>query len=119
MLLRPLLALPDYRLWNSATISAVTADSANKAPARAAPANAERANARRVPAPVDADSDANPRFADRKAFHAENLHAVNANTGKELWKSPICGSAEWSSPVVADGVVYFGGNDNYLYAVAT
>ncbi len=39
-----------YRFWNSATIKAVTADSATIAPARAAPAKAERANARNVSA---------------------------------------------------------------------
>ncbi|MEV6232868.1 PQQ-binding-like beta-propeller repeat protein [Saccharopolyspora shandongensis] len=29
------------------------------------------------------------------------------------------GGFVWSSPTVVDGAVYVGGNDDYLYAVAT
>jgi outer membrane protein assembly factor BamB len=46
----------------------------------------------------------------------DGIHALDLNTGKGLWQfeneSEYC-----STPVVADGVVYFGCEDGYLYAV--
>lgn len=50
------------------------------------------------------------------------LKAFNANTGKQLWSFvlPDSGGAMDNIPSVADGIVYFGGQDHkpgYLYAV--
>jgi outer membrane protein assembly factor BamB len=43
---------------------------------------------------------------------------VNSENGQEKWKFR---TEEWilSSPIVADGIVYLGGFDGYLYAVDT
>lgn len=45
-----------------------------------------------------------------------NLYAYNAVTGEEKW-SRQTGGKIWSTPVVRDGVVYFGSHDNSIYAV--
>ncbi|WP_449619128.1 hypothetical protein [Saccharopolyspora pogona] len=45
-----------------------------------------------------------------------NLHAVNLG-GTPRW-SFLIGGYIWSSPVVADRVVYVGGADSHLCAVA-
>jgi len=51
------------------------------------------------------------------------LHALNALTGEELWTWVTPGSEYFyshvvtSSPAISDGVVYFSGNDGYLYAL--
>jgi eukaryotic-like serine/threonine-protein kinase len=44
------------------------------------------------------------------------LYAVNAHTGQELWKHKVKG---WlmDSPIVSNGVVYYGDEDGYLYAI--
>jgi outer membrane protein assembly factor BamB len=42
-----------------------------------------------------------------------NLYALNATTGANLWSYTPVGS----SPAVANGVVYVGSNDNNLYAL--
>lgn len=43
-----------------------------------------------------------------------NLYALNATTGGVVWNVPV--GAEFSSPTVANGIVYIGGN-NGLYAL--
>ena len=45
-----------------------------------------------------------------------NLYALNASTGAKLW-SYTTGGAVWSSPAVANGVVYVGSCDNNVYAL--
>ena len=45
-----------------------------------------------------------------------NLYAYDAVTGEEQWRFPT-GDKIWSTPVVRDGVVYFGSHDKSVYAV--
>jgi outer membrane protein assembly factor BamB len=66
--------------------------------------------------------------ASSPAYYKHRLYIVNlvpghivkldAKTGKILWKHSLPGRAE-SSPVVVDGVVYFGCEDGDLYALHT
>jgi outer membrane protein assembly factor BamB len=44
------------------------------------------------------------------------LYALDAKTGKLLWKSPITASYD-SSPTVANGIVYVGSENHNLYAL--
>jgi outer membrane protein assembly factor BamB len=46
------------------------------------------------------------------------LYALNATTGKQIWNSTnqITGSIEYSSPAVADDLVFIGALDGYVYA---
>ena len=44
-----------------------------------------------------------------------SVFALDARTGGELWRRFI-GDPVGSSPTVADGVVYIGSEDNYVYA---
>ena len=47
-----------------------------------------------------------------------NLYAFNAGTGEELPWSPFrTGDKIWSTPVVQNGVAYFGSHDHFVYAV--
>jgi outer membrane protein assembly factor BamB len=41
---------------------------------------------------------------------------VDIQTGREKWRFKT-GWEVWSPPAVADGVVYFGSQDGYFYAV--
>jgi eukaryotic-like serine/threonine-protein kinase len=45
-----------------------------------------------------------------------NLFAVDGTTQKEIWESETHGIAVESSPLIADGLVYFGADDGNLYA---
>jgi len=45
-----------------------------------------------------------------------SVHALEAATGHQLWSSPVSG--EFTTPAVADGVVYAGSADHALYAFA-
>jgi eukaryotic-like serine/threonine-protein kinase len=45
-----------------------------------------------------------------------NLHALNANTGIEIWRYST-GDEILSSPAYAGGYIYFGSKDNYVYAI--
>ena len=66
--------------------------------------------------------------ASSPAYYKNRLYIVNlvpghivkldANTGKVLWKRSLPGRAE-SSPLVLDGTVYFGCEDDDLYALST
>ncbi|QVQ54083.1 PQQ-binding-like beta-propeller repeat protein [Spiractinospora alimapuensis] len=47
---------------------------------------------------------------------AGGLYAVGADEGVAMWRTQV-GSAIWSSPTVADGVVYVGGDDAHVHAV--
>lgn len=42
------------------------------------------------------------------------LHAINADSGEEVWTARTRGYV-WSSPAVVDGVVYVGGLENMVY----
>ena len=44
------------------------------------------------------------------------MYAVDVRTGREKWKFKAK-LAVFSSPAIADGVVYFGSHDKHLYAV--
>jgi len=44
-----------------------------------------------------------------------NVYALNAETGTKLW-SYTTGSVVFSSPAVANGVVYVGSDDGNVYA---
>jgi outer membrane protein assembly factor BamB len=46
-----------------------------------------------------------------------NLYAVNATTGKVLWKYETGDAINFSSPAVANGIVYIGSDDKSLHAV--
>ncbi len=47
-----------------------------------------------------------------------NLYAFNAATGEELSWSPFrTGDKIWSTPLVQNGVAYFGSHDHFVYAV--
>jgi len=43
---------------------------------------------------------------------------VRASNGTKIWATGL-GGGPATSPVTARGVIYFGGNDNQLYAVRT
>jgi eukaryotic-like serine/threonine-protein kinase len=45
----------------------------------------------------------------------KTLYALNASTGTKLW-SYTTGGGVYSSPTVADGVVYVGSDDGNVYA---
>jgi outer membrane protein assembly factor BamB len=48
-----------------------------------------------------------------------NLYAFDAKTGEALPWSPFrAGDKIWSTPVIRDGVIYFGSHDRYVYAVS-
>jgi outer membrane protein assembly factor BamB len=44
-------------------------------------------------------------------------HALDAATGQEKWKYKT-GKVVRCTPSIADGVVYFGSNDGYIYALS-
>ena len=44
------------------------------------------------------------------------VHALDAATGSLIRRFRIVGEI-WSSPVVADGVLYVGSKDGYVYAL--
>ena len=47
----------------------------------------------------------------------QNVYALNATDGAEIWHYPL-GDKATTAPIVVDGNLYIGGNDGYLYAVA-
>ncbi len=48
------------------------------------------------------------------------LYGYIADTGESLWDRPfIAGDKIWSTPVVSNGVAYFGSHDGNIYAVNT
>jgi outer membrane protein assembly factor BamB len=49
--------------------------------------------------------------------HDDNVYALTADHGREVWSFPIRGPVD-SSPAVAAGVVYIGSDDSNLYALA-
>jgi hypothetical protein len=60
-----------------------------------------------------------PAVADGVVYSASgSLYALNASTGTLLWSYPINNSGQaWSSPAVANGVVYVGSTDGTFYAL--
>ncbi|MBA3947129.1 MAG: PQQ-binding-like beta-propeller repeat protein [Herpetosiphonaceae bacterium] len=61
-----------------------------------------------------------PLVAGNVVYFAHNnaLDARDPVTGTLLWGSTMIGSVHWSSPVVADGVLYLSDNDGHLFAFA-
>src|SRR5919198_296270 len=60
-----------------------------------------------------------PTVADKAVYFGSDdgdFYAVDAQTGKEIWKFRT-GGVIYSSPAVAGGSVYFGSHDGHLYAV--
>ncbi len=58
-----------------------------------------------------------PAFADGRIYVGgddNNLHCVDAKSGKGLWKF-LTGDKIWSSPCVVDGKVVFGCHDFHIY----
>jgi outer membrane protein assembly factor BamB len=48
-----------------------------------------------------------------------NLYAYNARTGEPRAGFPFAAEDKiWSTPVIEDGVIYFGSHDKYIYAVS-
>ena len=47
-----------------------------------------------------------------------SLYAYNAQSGELLWPPFVTGDKIWSTPLIANGVIYFGSHDNNVYAVA-
>ena len=45
-----------------------------------------------------------------------SLWALQASTGTVLWRDTTGGHMTWSSPAVANGVVYVGSDDGNVYA---
>lgn len=72
----------------------------------------------RVPAPGAGES--TPAVAAAAVYHGtySGLSALDAATGEERWRVETGGEA-FSSLVVAEGTVYIGGNDGFLYAIRT
>ncbi len=52
-------------------------------------------------------------FADDKGY----VYSIRAEDGRPVWQTKASGKQFWSSPTVADGVVYIGGMDKTLYAL--
>ena len=49
-------------------------------------------------------------------FHSRRMYALDAITGELLWENEI-ESPHFSSPTVADGIVYSGSSDRHMYAL--
>ena len=47
----------------------------------------------------------------------KGLTALNRKTGSEMWTFKDTQYGVWSTPVIADGTLYFGSLDHYLYAL--
>ena len=48
----------------------------------------------------------------------DKLYKLNIETGRPAWEEPFdTGGKIWSTPVIAEGIVYFGNLDHKLYAV--
>jgi outer membrane protein assembly factor BamB len=61
-----------------------------------------------------------PLFADGKLYQGSfdhSLYAVDAATGKELWRFTDSTAPIAVQPTLKDGVLYFGAFDSYFYAV--
>jgi outer membrane protein assembly factor BamB len=64
------------------------------------------------------DSDSSPVVVNDVLYVGSNygIHALDARTGRELWKTQTNGFVK-SAPTVVDGTLYVGGDDNRFYAV--
>ena len=49
-------------------------------------------------------------------FPDGTLYALDAGTGALVWSASVGQGVYFSSPAVANGIVYFGGEGSYLYA---
>jgi outer membrane protein assembly factor BamB len=59
-------------------------------------------------------------FAENRAYAVDDskgyVYALDSRTGQELWKFQT-GGGSYSSPFIAEGVLYWGSSDNFLYAL--
>ena len=64
------------------------------------------------------DSDSSPIIVNDVLYVGSNygIHAIDAKTGRELWKTRTNGFVK-SAPIVADGVLYVGADDRRFYAM--
>ena len=64
-------------------------------------------------------TEAYPAFAYNTTYIPtnENVYALNATDGSVQWRRSTNGAASSSSPAVADGKVYFGLDDGYIYSL--
>ncbi len=51
-------------------------------------------------------------------FSGNRLHAINGSTHKQIWTFPPQGTIENTPAIGADGTIYFGCDDNDLYAIS-
>src|SRR5678815_3758994 len=77
-------------------------------------------------APIGADSDSTPAFADGFVYTAaENglVYSFRASNGEPVWKFKAEGgttkdrSGFWASPIVANNRVYIGSSNTYLLSL--
>lgn len=67
---------------------------------------------------LGSDSDSSPIIVNDVLYVGSNygIHAIDAKTGRELWRTPTNGFVK-SAPFVADGVLYSGADDRRFYAM--
>jgi outer membrane protein assembly factor BamB len=53
-----------------------------------------------------------------EGYSANNVYAINATSGAIMWIYST-GGPVYSSPAIADGIVYFGSSDGKVYAIGT
>ncbi|MBU4491975.1 MAG: PQQ-binding-like beta-propeller repeat protein [Euryarchaeota archaeon] len=66
------------------------------------------------------DTDSSPVIVNDVLYIGSNggIHAIDAKSGRELWRTPTNGFVK-SVPAVVDGVLYIGADDNRFYAIDT
>ncbi len=64
------------------------------------------------------NTDSSPVVVNGVVYVGSNggIHALDAGSGKEIWRSPTDGFIE-AVPMVADGTLYVGGKDGHFYAI--
>lgn len=67
---------------------------------------------------LGSNSDSSPIIVNDVLYVGSNfgIHAIDAKTGRELWRTHTNGFVK-SAPTVVDGVLYIGGGDNRFYAM--
>jgi outer membrane protein assembly factor BamB len=68
---------------------------------------------------LDGKTEASPAVAYDTVYipTSNNVYAVDKENGTTKWSRPLDGGYSVSSPAVADGKVYFGLDNNYVYAL--
>ncbi|MGM0370745.1 MAG: PQQ-binding-like beta-propeller repeat protein, partial [Bacillota bacterium] len=52
-----------------------------------------------------------------RGLEAGEFHAIDSQTGEEIWHLKTGGAIYYSAPKIKDGIVYFGDKRGYLYAI--